>query len=76
MDNDKKNGSGRTTGNDATGMDKGDGKAYFNDLVSVYGIDKAVARGLRAKINLPSDERIKEEAFIKALKEFTGQRPR
>lgn len=48
----------------------------FGKFVKMYGVDKAVARGLRVKLKLKADGSVAEEKFVEALKEFTSQKPR
>lgn len=51
-------------------------KETFDNLVAAYGVEKAVARGLRASLSLPANGKISETEFVKALKKFTGRTPR
>lgn len=51
-------------------------RVSFDSLVRDYGVDKSIARGLKAKLKLQADGLVKEDDFIKALKEFTNQTPR
>ena len=53
-----------------------DDKVSFDALVSQYGVDKSIARGLKSKMNPPADGLVKETDFVTALKEYAGGTPK
>jgi len=50
-------------------------KSNFDFLCTAYGVDRAIARGLKCFMQLPADGIVTEDVFVKKLKEFTGKKP-
>ena len=49
-----------------------DNREAFGKLVSRYGVNRHVARGVMCAMRISPENRVKEEDFVKALKKFTS----